>query len=48
MPDLLDFMFYSFYNSNFKAEYLGKSTKAAKLCNMAIAALEAYRGFLRK
>lgn len=48
MPDLLDFMFYSFYNSNFKAEYLGKSTKAAKLCNMAISALEAYRGFLRK
>ena len=41
-------MFYSFYNSNFKAEYLGKSTKAAKLCNMAISALEAYRGFLRK
>ena len=36
MPDLLDFMFYSFYNSNFKAEYLGKSTKAAKLCNMAV------------
>ena len=48
MPDLLDFMFYSFYNSNFKAEYLGKSAKAAKLCNMAISALEAYRGFLRK
>ena len=41
-------MFYSFYNSKFKAEYLGKSTKAAKLCNMAISALEAYRGFLRK
>ena len=39
MPDLLDFMFYSFYNSNFKAEYLGKSAKAAKLCNMAISAL---------
>ena len=48
MPDLLDFMFYSFYNSNFKAEFLGKSRKNARLLNMAISFLELYRGFLRK
>ena len=48
MPDLLDFLFYSFYNSNFKAEFLGKSRKNAKLLNMAIQLLELYRGFLRK
>ncbi len=48
MPDLLDFMFYSLYNANFKSEYLGKSSRAAKLCNLAISAIEVYRGFLRK
>ena len=48
MPDLLDFMFYSFYNGNYKAEFLGKSPRTAKLLNLAIDALEIYRGFLRK
>ena len=48
MPDLLDFMFYSLYNANFKSEYLGKSSWAAKLCNIGIQAIELYRGFLRK
>ncbi len=48
MPDLLDFMMYSLYNANFKADYLGKSSYTAKLCNMAIEAIELYRGFLRK
>ena len=48
MPDLLDFMFYSLYNANFKSEYLGKSSWTAKLCNIGIEAIELYRGFLRK
>ena len=48
MPDLLDFMFYSLYNANFKSEYLGKSSWTAKLCNTGIQAIELYRGFLRK
>ena len=48
MPDLLDFLFYSFYNANFKSEYLGKPTITARLCNAGIQAIELYRGFLRK
>lgn len=48
MPDLLDFMFYSLYNANFKADHLGKSSKTARLCNIGIQAIEMYRGFLRK
>ncbi len=48
MPDLLDFMMYSLYNANFKSEYLGKSSRTAKLCNIGIDAIELYRGFLRK
>ena len=41
-------MFYSLYNANFKSEFLGKSSRAARLCNLAINAIEVYRGFLRK
>ena len=48
MPDLLDFMFYSLYNANFKSKYLGKSSWTAKICNAGIQAIELYRGFLRK
>ncbi len=48
MPDLLDFMFYSFYNANFKAAKLGKSSWTAKLCDMGIELIELYRGFLKK
>ena len=48
MPDLLDFLFYSFYNANFKSEYLGKPTLTARLCNAGINLIELYRGFLRK
>ena len=40
MPDLLDFLLYCAYNSNFKAEYLGKSKKSAFLGNLSIKALE--------
>ncbi|MDO5146936.1 MAG: acyl-CoA dehydratase activase-related protein [Eubacteriales bacterium] len=48
MPDLLDFMFYSLYNANFKSEYLGKSSRTARLCNAGIQVMELYRGFIRK
>ncbi len=44
MPDLLDFFLYSFYNTDFKAKYLGNSKKAARLCKLAIKALEWFRG----
>ena len=40
VPDLMDFMFYCFYNQLYKAEHLGTSKKAAKLCEMGIKAIE--------
>ena len=40
MPDLLDFFFYCFYNSNFKAEHLGIPKKSAMTANLAISVLE--------
>lgn len=43
VPDLLDFLMYCAYNSNFKARYLGKSRKSAKIANLAIWALERLR-----
>lgn len=48
MPDLLDFLLYSFYNSNFKADHLGGSRKTATLCNMGISLLEYFRRVARK
>ena len=47
MPDLLDFLLYSFYNSNFKHENLGSSKKAAFLCNCTIKLLESFRSSAR-
>ncbi len=47
-PDLLDFFFYSLYNGNFKAEYLGKSAKQAKINNMIIWYMERYRKEMKK
>ncbi|MGN0299025.1 MAG: acyl-CoA dehydratase activase-related protein [Lachnospiraceae bacterium] len=44
MPDLLDFLLYCFYNSNFKYDKLGMKASTARLCNMGIALLE----FMRK
>ncbi len=44
MPDLMDFLLYCFYNSNFKAERLGGNQSSAWLCNLGISMLE----FLRK
>ena len=43
MPDLMDFLFYSFYNNNFKWEHLGGSKKTATLSNMVIKLLETFR-----
>lgn len=47
-PDLLDFFLYCLYNSNFKADFLGKSEKTAKICNMIIWYIERYRRDLKK
>ncbi len=47
-PDLLDFFLYSLYNANFKAEYLGKSAKNAKVNNMIIWYLERFRNVMKK
>jgi predicted CoA-substrate-specific enzyme activase len=43
VPDLLDFFMYSSYNNNFKARYLGKSKKSARIANIVIWALEVCR-----
>lgn len=43
MPDLLDFLLYCFYNSNFKAENLGSKRSVARLCNIGISLLEYFR-----
>ncbi|NCB93242.1 MAG: 2-hydroxyglutaryl-CoA dehydratase [Clostridia bacterium] len=39
VPDLIDFMCYSFYNQNFKHEYLGFKKSAAVTANAGIAAI---------
>ncbi|MEY8355352.1 acyl-CoA dehydratase activase-related protein [Lachnospiraceae bacterium 54-53] len=43
MPDLMDFLLYCFYNSNFKAENLGGRKTTAALANMGISLLEYFR-----
>ena len=43
VPDLLDFLFYCFYNSNFKAKELGMSKRTAFLSNTGIKFLEFIR-----
>jgi predicted nucleotide-binding protein (sugar kinase/HSP70/actin superfamily) len=43
VPDLLDFFMYSAHNNNFKARYLGKSKKSARIANLVIWALEVLR-----
>ena len=48
MPDLLDFLLYCFYNSNFKADNLGGKRSTAYLCNMGISLLEYFRRTSRK
>ena len=48
MPDLLDFLLYSFYNTNFKAENLGAKQSTARMCNLGISFLEFFRKTARK
>ncbi len=48
MPDLMDFLLYCFYNSNFKADHLGGKRSTARLCNMGISLLEYFRKVARK
>lgn len=43
MPDLLDFLLYCFYNSNFKVENLGFKKRAATVANLGIWFLEHFR-----
>lgn len=39
----MDFMFYCFYNQLYKAEHLGTSKKAARLCKAGIKAIQSLR-----
>ena len=48
MPDLMDFLLYCFYNSNFKADHLGGKRSTAYLCNLGITLLEYFRKTARK
>ena len=48
VPDLLDFLLYSFYNNNYKHEALGKSKKGAIVGNIANGFLEYLRKGARK
>jgi len=48
MPDLMDFLLYCFYNTNFRAEHLGGKRSTAWLCNMGITLLEYFRKVARK
>jgi len=43
VPDLIDFILYSAYNTNFKARYLGASKKVRFFGNIGIKAIELYR-----
>ena len=43
VPDLVDFMYYCFYNQIYKAEHLGTSKKAARLCKLGITGMNFVR-----
>ena len=40
VPELIDFLLYCFYNQIYKAEHLGTSKKAARVCELGIWAIE--------
>ena len=40
VPDLTDFLLYTFYNQNFQVEHLGKNKKAARNANLGLAFFE--------
>ena len=48
MPDLMDFLLYTLYNTNFKYEQLGFKQSTARLCNLGISLLEMFRKTARK
>ena len=48
MPDLIDFLLYCFYNSNFKTEELGMKKSSATIANMGIKLVEQLRGAAAK
>lgn len=48
MPGLLDFLFYCFYNSNFKRDNLGSKSIVATICNLGIWYIERYRKYMKK
>ncbi len=48
MPDLIDFLLYSFYNYTFKWKYLGGKKQAAKLSDLGISFIESFRRTARK
>lgn len=48
VPDLMDFFLYSAYDDQFRADFLGKSKKAAFLSNCMISGLELIRSTARK
>lgn len=48
VPDLTDFMTYSFYNSNFKHDELGFSKNGKTISNIGIKGIEYYRNPIRK
>ena len=48
VPDLIDFLLYCFYNTNFKAEHLGMKKSSATIANLGITALETIRGIAAK
>lgn len=43
VPDLMDFMYYCFYNQLYKAEHLGTSKKAAHISRIGIKAIQMLR-----
>ena len=47
-PDLIDFLMYCCYNANFKADYLGKSKKSAKINNFVLWFINEYRKTAKK
>ena len=48
IPDLTDFMMYSFKNARAKADKLSKSKLSAFICEMGISYIESYRKFVRE
>ena len=48
VPDLLDFLLYCFYNTNFKRDHLGGKASTARFAGMGISLLEYFRKTARK